>query len=141
MIRRKPLESYNYEQPVMKIVAIRDNLYVFEEKGLALEIWAQDEWELYDTFRRRLWRNIKYWLSWIFRYHQPARNPFGTKHVGRMKKTPGHMLFAYHKETGTIEHVPAANGTVLIKEGWIYRQALNKKNLIKKLRREGIIHE
>ena len=31
VIRRKPMAAYNYEQPVMKIVAIKDNLYVLRK--------------------------------------------------------------------------------------------------------------
>ena len=96
VIRRKPLESYNYEQPVQRIVAIRENLYVFAEKPLALEIWAQDEWELYDTWWRKLWRNVKNVLSKIFRYHQPI--PTTLKHVGSQKRKPGHTLYLYNKE-------------------------------------------
>ena len=54
---------YNYEQPVMKIVAIKDNLYIFEKEPLALEIVAQDEWERYDTRRKRMWESVKGFLK------------------------------------------------------------------------------
>lgn len=138
VIRRKPLASYNYEQPIQEIVAIRDGVYVFKEKPLALEIWAQDEWELYDTFWRKLWRGIKSFFSWVFRYHQPKKLPLNLKHIGRQKKTPGHTLFEYNKETGDIKAIET-NGTVIIEPNCIYRQALNKKNFIKRLKREGVI--
>lgn len=137
VIRRKPLRRYNYEQPVQRIVDITDTLYVFAEKPLALEIWAQDEWELYDTFWRKLWRNIKFYLSKIFRYHQPKKMPL--KHICQQKKTPGHILFMYNKETGEIQEAPVIMGSVITEPNCIYRQALNKKNFIKKLKREGII--
>lgn len=139
VIRRKPLASYNYEQPIQEIVAIRDDVYVFKEKPLALEIWAQDEWEIYDTFWRKLWRGIKSFFSWVFRYHQPKKLPLNLKHVGQQVKTPGHTLFMYYPETGEIHRAPVVDGTVIMQDGWIYRQALNKKNFVKKLRREGII--
>lgn len=139
VIRRKPMESYNYEQPIMKIVAIRDNLYVFAEKPLALEIWAQDEWELYDTLWRRLWRGVKNAVSRIFRYHQPVKMPMNLKHVGRQNKKPGLTLFLYNKETGEIRKAPVINGAVITEPNCIYRQALNKKNFEKRLKREGII--
>ena len=139
MIRRKPLESYNYEQPVQRIVAIRENLYVFAEKPLALEIWAQDEWELYDTLWRKLWRGVKNVLSKIFWYHQPKKMPMNLKHVGQQTKRPGHTLFKYNKETGEIRQAPVLNGAVITEPNCIYRQALNKKNFVKRLRREGVI--
>lgn len=139
VIRRKPLESYNYEQPIMKIAAIRDNMYIFTERGLALEIWAQDEWELYNTWWRKLWRDIKNWLSWVFRYQQPIRHPlYPTRHVGRMRKRAGLTLYKYNMKTGELERATVIDGTVMTEEGCIYRQALNKRNAIKKLRREGI---
>lgn len=139
VIRRKPLASYNYEQPVQEIVAIKDNLYVFRKKPLALEIWAQVEWGLYDTWYRRLWWNTKNALRWIFRYHQPQKLPMNLKHVGRQKKVPGHTLFAYNRVTGTCFPAPVVNGGVLMEQDCIYRQALNMKNFKKRLRREGII--
>ena len=148
VIRRKPLESYNYEQPVQRIVAIRENLYVFAEKPLALEIWAQDEWELYDTWWRRLWRGVKNFLSRIFFYHQPKKRfylsseglkPIRMKHVGQQKKRPGHTLFQYNKESGEIRQAPVVNGSVITEPNCIYRQALNQKNFEKKLRREGVL--
>lgn len=137
VIRRKPLESYNYEQPIQKIVAIRDNLYVFAEKPLALEIWAQDEWELYDTWRRKLWRGVKNILSKVVFYHQPKKLPLNLKHVGRQTKKPGHTLFMYNKATGEIRQAPVVKGSVITEPNCIYRQALNEKNFVKRLKREG----
>lgn len=139
VIRRKPLASYNYEQPVHKIVAIRKNLYVFEKKPLALEIWAQDEWELYDTMWRKLWRGIKNILSKIFFYHQPKKSASNLKHVGRQKKKPGMTLFKYNKETGEITTAPMTDNFVILEENCYYRQALNKENFIKRLKKERIM--
>lgn len=138
VIRRKPLESYNYEQPIHKIVAIRKNLYVFEEKPLALEIWAQDEWEVYDTRWKRFWGAVKDFFKRLFRYHVPQKMPLNLKHVGRQTKRPGHTLFKYNKVTGEIKEAPVLNGSVITEPDCIYRQALNKKNFIKRLKREGI---
>ena len=67
VIRRKPLASYNYEQPVHKIVAIKGNVYVFEQKPLALKIFAQGEWELQSTRRSRVWWFIKEFFKRLFR--------------------------------------------------------------------------
>ena len=139
VIRRKPLATYNYEQPIQEIVAIRDGVYVFKEKPLALEIWAQDEWELYDTFWRKLWRTVKNILSKMFFYHQPKKLPLNLKHVGQQVKTPGHTLYKYNKVTGEISKAPVLNDAVITEPDCIYRQALNKKNFIKRLKREGII--
>lgn len=137
VIRRKPLESYNYEQPVMKIVAIKKNLYVFEKKPLALEIAFQDEWELYDTFWRKLWRGIKNFFCWPLRYRK-RRFPV-IKHVGQQKEHKGLTLFMYNKVTGEICQAPVINHSVIMEKDCIYRQALNEKNFIKKLKKEGWI--
>ena len=76
----------------MKVRLLRPNLHlkskfkvgdVIRRKPLALEIRAQDEWELYDTWWRKLWRGVKNVLSKIFFYHQPRKNPMRLKHVGQ----------------------------------------------------------
>lgn len=139
VIRRKPLESYNYEQPVMKIAAIKKNLYIFEKKGMALEIWAQDEWELYDTFWRKLWRTIKEAFKWVLRIHQPKKLPLDMKLVGQQKERKGLTLFMYNKTTGEICQAPVINHSVIMEKDCIYRQALNEENFIKKLKKEGWI--
>lgn len=139
VIRRKPLAEYNYEQPVMKIAAISESFYVFEKKPYALEIWAQGEWELYNTWYRKLWRSLKNMLSRIFMYHQPKKRPLNMKHVGRQVKRPGLTLFMYNKVTGAIAPAPVADGKVIMEKDCIYLQALNAKNFKKKLRRKGII--
>lgn len=71
--------------------------------------------------------------------------------VGNQKKVDGHILFEYDLTTGEIKQAevvrcdtldfftrkPLFNPKVNTRKGCIYRQALNKKNLIKKLRKEG----
>ena len=77
------------------------------------------------------------------------------KFIGSQKKVPGHTLFSINVKTGeikpaaiTIEKavynifdrtvIPGKVKTVIEKD-CIYRQALNKKSLIKRLIREGVI--
>lgn len=136
VIRRRPLASYNYQQPVQKIKAIRDGLYLFEQKQMALEIWAQFEWELYNTWWRKALIGVREFVKWVFRYHQPTTMPL--KHVGRQKKRPGHTMYEINPATGEMKVAAVLNNTVVVTPGCIYRQALNKKNLIKKLKRQGI---
>lgn len=128
---------YNYEQPVMKIVDIKDNLYIFEKEPLAIEIVAQDEWELYDTRRKRVWESVKGFLKCLFRYHQPKKRPL--KHVGRQKKVAGLKVWSYNKETGEVKGAEFVKNKVMMEDGCVYRQALNKKNFLKILKREKII--
>lgn len=137
VIRRKPLAAYNYEQPVMKIAKISGNLYIFEQEPMALEIVAQDEWELYDKWYKRAWESVKGFLKWLFRYHQPKKRPL--KHIGRQKRVPGLHVWSYNKVTKVIKDAEFVSGKVIMEPDCVYRQALNKKNFIKKLKREGII--
>lgn len=71
--------------------------------------------------------------------------------VGSAKKVPGHTLFSFNVVTKEIKpaqfmtsdtidfwtHKPLFNPRVITERDCIYRQALNRKNLIKRLRREG----
>ena len=73
--------------------------------------------------------------------------------VKRELKVPGHTLFSYNIMTGEIKVAPVQfskdvdfrtrksihKPRVVIEPNCVYRQALNKKNFIKRLRREGII--
>ena len=74
------------------------------------------------------------------------------KHIGSIKHNPGHILFSFNMATMEIkqaviskESILGLNGNisfkkkVIIEPDCIYREALNKKNFIKKLLREGII--
>lgn len=73
------------------------------------------------------------------------------KLVDTQRRIPGHTLFEYNVMTGEINPAdinrkielsfktltPIYRQEVQIKRNCIYRQALNKKNLIKRLKREG----
>lgn len=74
------------------------------------------------------------------------------KHVGKMKKIPGHTLFSFNRITKEIkpalfEHEVALglNGNAITKTRCVierdcfYEQALNKKNFIKRLKRYGML--
>lgn len=75
------------------------------------------------------------------------------KFIGRERKVPGHTMFSLNYKTGEIkvadiEHVKdihfttrrqVTNDRIVIEPNCIYRQALNKKNFIKRLVREGIL--
>lgn len=71
--------------------------------------------------------------------------------VGSQKKVAGHILYEYNPSTGDIKvakiiysdtimfpsGLPLHKQKVEMCDGCIYRQALNKKNVIKHLKREG----
>lgn len=73
--------------------------------------------------------------------------------VGRQRKVPGHTLFCIDLKTGEIKVAPVVRSSVVdfktkmptfsnrivIEPGHVYRQALNKKNFIKILKRERIV--
>ena len=75
------------------------------------------------------------------------------KFVGRYRKIPGHTIFSLNTKTGEIKVAPIAHSKdidfktrqpvtkdrIVIEPDCIYRQALNKKNFIKRLVREGIL--
>ncbi|MBQ9645353.1 MAG: hypothetical protein IJV24_03215 [Prevotella sp.] len=75
------------------------------------------------------------------------------KLIGRERKVPGHTMFSFNYKTGEIkvapiEHSkevsfvtrgPVTKDRIVIEPDCIYRQALNKKNFIKRLVREGIL--
>lgn len=76
-------------------------------------------------------------------------------YIGKAKKRNGHTLFSYNVVTGEIKRAdiqechdvdfktrqPVRNTRVVIEKDCIYRQALNKKNFIKVLLREGWIKQ
>ncbi len=124
----------------MKIARVTKDLYVFETKDgtpMALEIFAQDEWMLYETWYVKLWVAIKDFIKWVFHYHQPPKNKL--VHIGRVKKRLGLRLFRYNKRTGELSALPEGMDSVMVEPDCIYRQALNKKNFVKRLKREGIM--
>lgn len=75
------------------------------------------------------------------------------KFVGRYRKVPGHTIFSLNTKTGEIKvapitkcknidfktQQPVTNDRIVIEPDCIYRQALNRKNFIKRLMREGIL--
>lgn len=75
------------------------------------------------------------------------------KLVGRQRKVPGHTMFCINLRTGEIKVAPVEHSKVydmktqgpvtrdriVVEPDCLYRQALNKKNFIKRLLREGII--
>lgn len=144
VIRRRPLAQYNYERPIMKIVKITQDLYIFETDGNikpALEIAAQNEWELYDGRNKwqRAWEKVVEFFHKLFRYHQPKK--VDLKHIGRQKKRPGLTMFMYNKKTGEISVAPVQNKMLVVDPDCVYRQALNKKSFEKRLMKERIIKD
>lgn len=145
VIQRKALAIYNYDRPIMEIEDIRDRLYIFKSDGpvpMALDIWAQDEWELYEikkSWLRRSWEWLKDAVKKLFRYHQPVKiSKLNLKKIGHQKKRPGLTMFMYNKKTGVISKAQLIDGNkVIANSDCIYRQALNKKSFIKRLRKEG----
>lgn len=74
------------------------------------------------------------------------------KLIGQQRRVPGHTLFSFNTKTGEIKSAPMVCESALtvygrvehkrrisIEPDCIYRQALNKKNFIKRLEREGIL--
>lgn len=75
------------------------------------------------------------------------------KLVERQRKVPGHTLFCINLRTGEIRKAPVdhskvydvrTNGPltsdrIVVEPDCLYRQALNKKNFVKRLVREGVI--
>ena len=75
------------------------------------------------------------------------------KLIGRQRKVPGHTMFSLNIKTGEIKVAPVERSEVcdfstrepiykariVIEPDCLYRQALNRKNFIKRLVREGIL--
>ena len=75
------------------------------------------------------------------------------KLIGRERKNPGHIMFSFNLKTGEIKKAPVErskvcdfrtrepiyNERIVVEPDCLYRQALNKKNFIKRLIREGLI--
>lgn len=75
------------------------------------------------------------------------------KLIGRQRKVPGHTLFSVNLKTGEIKAAPVERSNVIdfktkeptfrerivVEPNCLYRQALNKKNFIRKLKKERII--
>lgn len=74
------------------------------------------------------------------------------KHIGWMKKVPGHTLFSFNRNTKEIkpaaferevsvgmDRQPIYKTRCVIEPYCFYEQALNKKNFIKRLKRYGLL--
>lgn len=75
------------------------------------------------------------------------------KLIGRQRKVPGHTMFSFNLKTGEIKvapierskvcdfrtREPICNERIVVEPDCLYRQALNRKNFVKRLVREGII--
>lgn len=74
------------------------------------------------------------------------------KFIGRQRKVPGHTMWSLNIKTmeikkAPVEHAKAVDFTgspthsdrIVVEPNCVYRQALNRKNFIKRLLREGII--
>lgn len=85
-------------------------------------------------------------------YLQKKQNEF--KHVGKMKRIPGHTLFSFNRRTGEIKPAEfvrkvalSLNGSVVyenrcvIEPDCFYEQALNRKNFVKKLKKYGLLYK
>ena len=83
-------------------------------------------------------------------YLQKQQHEF--KHVGRMRKVPGHTLFSFNRETKEVKPAQferkisiGMDGKVkeetrcVIEPNCFYEQALNKKNFIKRLKKYGLL--
>lgn len=75
------------------------------------------------------------------------------KFIGRQRKVPGHTMFSLNIKTGEIKAAPVERSKecdfdtrepiykerIVIEPDCLYRQALNRKNFIKRLVREGVL--
>ena len=74
------------------------------------------------------------------------------KYVGSMRSCAGHTLFSYNRKTGEVKKAqleckvsigmngqPVYKRNIAIEPDCYYDQALNKKNFLKRLHRDGII--
>jgi len=83
-------------------------------------------------------------------YLQKQQNEF--KHIGKLKKVPGHTLFSFNRKTKEIKPAKFENECALgfdkkvvtkikcvVEPDCFYDQALNKKNFVKRLKRYGLL--
>ena len=81
-----------------------------------------------------------------------AKKQHEYKHVGNMKKVPGHTLFSFNILTKEIKlakfenevsiglnRIPVFKTKCVIEPNCFYEQALNEKNFIKRLKRYGLL--
>ena len=82
-----------------------------------------------------------------------AKQKHEFKLIGRERKVPGHTMFSFNMMTGEIKVAPIEHSKdcdfmtkkpifkdrIIIEPNCLYRQALNRRNFVKRLVREGII--
>ena len=82
-----------------------------------------------------------------------AKKQHEFKLIGQERKVPGHIMFSINLKTGEIKKAPVERSKdidfmtrepvfrdrIVVEPDCLYRQALNKKNFVKRLVREGII--
>lgn len=81
-----------------------------------------------------------------------AKKQHEYKHVGKMRKVQGHILFSFNRQTNEIKPAkferevsigmdgqPIYKTRCVIEPNCFYEQALNVKNFIKRLKRLGMI--
>ena len=81
-----------------------------------------------------------------------AKKQHEYKHVGNLRKVPGHTLFSFNILTKEIkpakfenevsiglDRIPIYKTRCVIEPNCFYEQALNEKNFIKRLKRYGFI--
>ena len=62
-----------------------------------------------------------------------------SKFLGRQRRVPGLSMFSLDTTTGEITNLGQDVKRIDVKPGCFYRQALNKKNFVRKLIKEGVI--
>lgn len=80
-----------------------------------------------------------------------AKQQHEYKHVGKLRKVPGHILFSFNCQTKEIKQAkferevsigmngqPIYKTRCVIEPNCFYEQALNEKNFIKRLKRLGL---
>lgn len=87
------------------------------------------------------------------RIEQQQQKAVEFTYLGQERKVPGHKMFSYNLKTGEVKEAeyercltidfttrkPLKNDKIIVEKNCVYRQSLNKKNFIKRLKREGII--
>lgn len=81
-----------------------------------------------------------------------AKKQHEYKHVGKLRKVPGHTLFSFNILTKEIkpakfenevsiglDRIPIYKTRCVVEPNCFYEQALNEKNFIKRLKRLGMI--
>lgn len=63
-----------------------------------------------------------------------------SQHVARIRRKPGLSIFCINTRTGKITNLGSPK-RIDVDKDCIYRQALNEKNVIRKLKNQGIIVE